>query len=249
MTEISTAPRRDGKSALWRFAPLGLCVLALAGAYAMGWQSFLTLDYLSQSRDLMKSLVASHWALAALGFAVMYFAATAVAFPASAALTVFGGFLFGWKAATVLVEIGAVSGASVLFLASRSACRDSLRRKIGNHAEKLAAGFEKNAFTYLLLLRLAPFLPFFLVNICPAAFRVRLKTFVAATALGILPGVAAYTYLGQGADSVLVAARAAGRSVGIGDLVTPQITLAFIGLAVVALAAAVLKHVMAARGS
>ena len=43
---------------------------------------------------------------------------------------------------------------------------------------KLAAGFESNAFSYLLVLRIAPFFPFFVVNIAPALFNVRLKTFV-----------------------------------------------------------------------
>ena len=63
------------------------------------------------------------------------------------------------------------------------------------------------------MLRIAPFIPFFVVNIAPALFNVRLKTFVAATLLGILPGAFAYAWLGQGLDSVLIAAKAAGRDV------------------------------------
>lgn len=249
-TNALPADRSPAKPSFgWRFAPIAVCAAALGLAYAMGWQSFLSLDYLGQSRDTLKGFVAERWALAALCFVVIYFTAAAVAFPASAALTVFGGFLFGWKAATVLVELGAVAGASALFLAARSAFGESLRARIGVRAQMLAAGFEKDAFSYLLVLRLAPFLPFFLVNIAPALFRVRLGTFVAATAIGILPGVAAYSYLGQGFDSVLVAARNAGRNVRIADLVTPQITIAFIGLAAVALGATLVKHVMARRAA
>ena len=65
-------------------------------------------------------------------------------------------------------------------------------------------------------------------------FDVRLRTYVLATFFGILPGTFAYSWLGQGLDSVLVSAAEAGREVSIGDLVTPQITLAFAGLALVA---------------
>jgi hypothetical protein len=48
------------------------------------------------------------------------------------------------------------------------------------------------------------------------------------------PGTFAYAWLGQGLDSVIVSAAAAGREVSIGDLVTPEITFAFAGLAIVA---------------
>ena len=82
------------------------------------------------------------------------------------------------------------------------------------------------------MLRLAPVFPFFIINIAPAFFDIRLRTYVAATFLGIIPGTFAYTWLGQGLDSVIVAA--AGREISISDLVTPEITIAFLGLAIVA---------------
>ena len=47
--------------------------------------------------------------------------------------------------------------------------------------------------------------------------------------IGILPGALAYSWLGQGLDSVLLAAKAAGRDASIHDLVTPEITIAFAG--------------------
>jgi uncharacterized membrane protein YdjX (TVP38/TMEM64 family) len=72
------------------------------------------------------------------------------------------------------------------------------------------------------------------MNIAPAFFDIRLRTYVAATFLGILPGTFAYAWLGQGLDSVIVSAAAAGREVSISDLVTPEITFAFAGLAIVA---------------
>jgi uncharacterized membrane protein YdjX (TVP38/TMEM64 family) len=100
-----------------------------------------------------------------------------------------------------------------MFLAARSAFGDFLRDKVGGRVRRLADGFEKDAFSYLLVLRLAPIFPFFVMNIAPALFNVPLRTYVAATFLGILPGTFAYAYLGQGIDSVLVAARQAGTEV------------------------------------
>ncbi len=136
---------------------------------------------------------------------------TALSFPAASVLTIFAGFLFGWLPGAGLAVVGATTGASILFLAARTAFGGFLRDRAGGLAARFSKGFEKDAFAYLLVLRLAPFVPFFVVNIAPALCGVRPKVFVAATVIGILPGALAYSWLGQGLDSVLLAAKAAGR--------------------------------------
>jgi uncharacterized membrane protein YdjX (TVP38/TMEM64 family) len=233
--------RRAGRPVWWRFVPIALIVAGLALGYAMGWQQYLTLGYLGKSQDMLKGFVAEHPIGAPLGFSFCYALAVAFSFPAASVLTIFGGFLFGWALGAVLSVIGATAGATALFLAARTACRDYLRRRVGGIAAKLAKGFDEDALTYLLVLRLAPFVPFWIVNITSALFNVRLRTFVAATAIGIVPGAFAYAWLGEGVDSVLVVAKAAGRDVGVKDLITPEITIAFAALALVALTAVVVK--------
>jgi uncharacterized membrane protein YdjX (TVP38/TMEM64 family) len=237
--EVAPMARR---SPLWRFGPIVLLGGGLIFGYLLGWHQYLSLDYLVESRDWLKDHVAENRAAAAAGFLVLYALAVAFSFPAASILTIFGGFLFGWMLAACLVAVGATAGATALFLAARSAFGDSLRKRVRGFAAKLAQGFEDGAFGYLLALRLAPFIPFFVVNIAPALFNVGLRTYVAATFIGILPGVVAYSWLGQGVDSVLVAAQAAGRDVSVGDLVTPEITFAFAGLALVAAFAAVVRR-------
>jgi uncharacterized membrane protein YdjX (TVP38/TMEM64 family) len=225
----------------WRFVPLLLIVLGLGFGYAMGWHRYLTLDFLADSRLALKAFVAANAVAAPLGFTLLYAVAVAFSFPAASVLTIFSGFLFGWLFGGVLAIVGATVGATVLFLAARTAFGGFLRERAGCAAARLSRGFERDAFSYLLVLRIAPFIPFFVVNIAPAVFNVRLRTFVVATLIGILPGAFAYAWLGQGVDSVLVAARQAGREVAVGDLVTPEITVAFAALALVAALAAVVR--------
>jgi uncharacterized membrane protein YdjX (TVP38/TMEM64 family) len=226
---------------LRRFLPVALIIVVLGAGYALGLQDYLTLGFLADSRDQLRGLVADHPVTSALGFMATYAVLVAIAFPAASVLTVFGGFLFGWVLATGLVAIGATLGATALFLAARSAFGDSLRQRLAGRVASFADGFEDNAFTTLLVLRLAPVLPFFLVNVAPALFRVPVRTYMAATFIGILPGVIAYSWLGQGVDSVLQAAAEAGREPALSDLVTWQLTLAFVLIALVAVVAAVLK--------
>ncbi len=219
---------------LWRYTPVALIVAGLAAGYALGLQEYLTLDFLAEQRDALKATVSEHYALSLAAFLVVYILAVAFSFPAASVLTIFGGFLFGWMIGGATVAVGATAGASLIFLATRSAFGGFLRARVGGFVKRLADGFRENAFGYLLVIRLAPVFPFFVVNIAAALFDISLGRFVAATFVGILPGTFAYAYLGQGVDSVLVAARDAGRSASLSDLVTPDITLAFAALAVVA---------------
>jgi uncharacterized membrane protein YdjX (TVP38/TMEM64 family) len=142
-----------------------------------------------------------------------------------------------------MVAFSATAGATIIFIAARSAFGDFLRDKVSGKVKALAEGFEKDAFGYLLVLRLAPVFPFFLMNIAPALFKVPLRSYVAATFVGILPGTFAYTYLGSGIGSVIDAAADAGREATIADVVTPQITLAFVLLAVIAAIPTIVRRV------
>jgi len=229
------APVGEGeRKSLLRFAPAAVVVAGLAAGYALGVQDYLTLGYLADQRDALKAAVAEHYALSLIAFLLAYILAVAFSFPAASILTIFGGFLFGWVVGGATVAVGATIGASALFLATRSAFGGFLRQRVGGFVKRLADGFRENAFGYLLVIRLAPIFPFFVVNIAAALFDISLGRFAAATFFGILPGTFAYAYLGQGVDSVLVAASNAGREATLSDLVTRDITLSFVALAIVA---------------
>lgn len=222
------------RSSILRFLPLILIAAGLAGGYALGLQQYLSLSFLAERRETLNALVAEHYALALIVFMAVYIVAVAFSFPAASALSIFGGFLFGWIVGGLTIAVSATVGASILFLATRSAFGDFLRKRVERPVKRLADGFRENAFGYLLVIRLAPIIPFFVVNIAAALFDISLGRFVAATLLGILPGTFAYAYLGQGIDSVLVAARDSGHEPVLSELITRDITLGFLALAIVA---------------
>jgi len=245
MAETGDAAKRT--SAIRRFAPLAVILAGLAFAYAMGWQRFFSLDFLAESREMLLGFVSANYVLSVVGFAAAYVLAVAFSVPAASILTIFSGFLFGWLVGGIIVAFAATAGATIVFLAARSAFGDFLRDRVSGRVRRLADGFENDAFSYLLVLRLAPVFPFFVMNIAPALFKVPLRTYVTATFLGILPGTFAYAYLGEGVDSVLAAAQAAGTEVHASDLVTPQITIAFLVLAAVAAIPPIVKRFRAPR--
>lgn len=252
-----TGPRNDRgneveaasatRGSLLRLVPVAVILAGLAAAYGLGLQHYLSLQVLATQRDRLMEIVAANTGAAALIFFCVYVVAVACSFPAASILTIVGGFLFGWLAGATLTIVAATLGATMLFLAARFACGNLLRRRAGPWLSRFAAGFRENAFGYLLVLRLAPIFPFFVVNIAPAFFEVGVRSFIAATFLGIIPGTIAYAYLGAGLDSVIRAASEAGHAVTMRDVITPQITAAFLLLAAVAAVPTVVKKLRARR--
>lgn len=232
---------KDRYGLIKRFLPLVLILSGLVIGYALGLHEYLSFSALAEQRDQLQTFVAENFILSALAYFLLYILAVAFSFPAASILTIFGGFLFGWFFGGILTAVGATIGATILFKVSQTAFGDFLRAQAGPYAAKLSDGFQKDAFSYLLFLRIAPLFPFFVMNILPGLFNIPLRTYVGATMIGILPGTFAYTYLGQGVDSVLISAAQSGREATLADLVTIDITVAFAVLAVVAAAPTLIK--------
>ena len=100
------------------------------------------------------------------------------------------------------MNVAATSGATLAFLAARYLLRDWVERKFGDRLGPIQEGFAKNAFSYLITLRLVPLFPFFLVNLVSGLTRIRLGTYVAATALGIIPGSFVFANAGRQLGSI-----------------------------------------------
>jgi uncharacterized membrane protein YdjX (TVP38/TMEM64 family) len=123
--------------------------------------------------------------------------------------------------------------------------------KAGPFLSRFREGFQQDAFSYLLFLRLVPIFPFWLVNLAPGLLGVGFWTYVATTFLGIIPGTFAFSLAGSGLDSVIEAQQAARQSclakmgpggqescsytLDPGALLTPELIAGLAALGVVAL--------------
>jgi uncharacterized membrane protein YdjX (TVP38/TMEM64 family) len=203
-----TSPPSTARIPLGRLAPLAIIVAISAFALAMGWHRDLSLSALLEHRAAIEGFVSEHWIEALAAYTALYIAVTALSLPCASFLTIFGGLIFGALTASVATLIGATAGATVIFLIAKSALGGWLVRRAGARVEKVAEGFRADAFNYLLFLRLVPFFPFWLVNLVPALLGVRLRTFVVASALGMIPGTLAYAFFGAGLDSAIKAQNA-----------------------------------------
>ncbi|MBM3524412.1 MAG: TVP38/TMEM64 family protein [Alphaproteobacteria bacterium] len=202
MIDAPSANPATSSSRLARMAPLLAIAAAAAAFFALGLHRYLSFDVLRDSRAALNAWVAAHPWLAPVLYVLVYVVATACSLPGALVLTLTGGFLFGTWYGGLLTVMGATIGATLLFLAARTALGDSLRAKTGGALAKLEAGFRRDAFNYLLVLRLVPIFPFFIVNLAAAFLGATLTTFVVATFFGIMPGTLVYASVGAGLGSV-----------------------------------------------
>ena len=196
MTVAGDTPEKSSRPWL-KVGLLVLFVGVVVAFFALGGQKYLSLDTIKANRDRLLAFTESNYVAAlALAF-VVYVAATAFSLPGGLILSLTMGFVFGRWVGTVLVMLAATLGATIVFLAARYIFADAARKRLGALGERINAGFTKNAFSYLLFLRLVPAFPFFLVNLAPALTSIPLRTYVAATFLGIIPGTFVFVNLGQ----------------------------------------------------
>jgi uncharacterized membrane protein YdjX (TVP38/TMEM64 family)/rhodanese-related sulfurtransferase len=128
-------------------------------------------------------------------FCGVYIAATVLCLPGSV-LTLAGGALFGPVLGALYSLTGATLGATAAFLIARHLASDWAARKAGGWTRQLVTGVEQEGWRFVAFVRLVPLLPFNLLNYALGLTRVRLLDFVLASYLFMLPGAAAYTYLG-----------------------------------------------------
>ena len=250
------------KSGLKLWWPLIALIAIMVVAYSLGWHKQLTIKNLAENRELFSSFVQDNWFKAIGAYAGVYALTTALSLPVGSILTIIGGFLFGWIVAGLTTVFAATIGATLVFIIAKSTLGEFLRQKAGPFVKKLTAGFNEDAFGYLMFLRLVPVFPFWLVNIAPALFGVKMRTYLITTFLGIIPGTFAIALLGSGLGSVIDKQKAVYDScvaqkgadscvfdVSLGALITPQLLAAFAALGVVALIPVAIKRWKAHTGN
>ncbi|WP_294532749.1 TVP38/TMEM64 family protein [uncultured Rhodoblastus sp.] len=217
---------------------IAVFVALAAASYALDLRQYLTLDSLRDHRAALLAFVEVHGLGAALLFITAYTLVVAFSIPGAAIMTLAGGLLFGAVVGALFSVIGATFGSSILFLAARTALGDLLRRKAGPLVTQMAEGFQRNAFNYLLFLRLVPAFPFWAVNLAAALLGMGFTQFLLATFLGIIPASAVFSSFGAGLGRVFDA----GGAVTLSSALSPQLLAGLIGLGLLALVPVIVER-------
>jgi uncharacterized membrane protein YdjX (TVP38/TMEM64 family) len=223
-----------------RLLTVALAVVVVVVAIKLtGALDYFTFTALAENREWLVGRVEALGYAAPLLFILVYALSTAFSLPTGLLLSTVGGFLFGTLWGGLFNVVGATLGATMIFLAARTVLGDVLRARAGPSLQKLEAGFRDNELSYMLVLRLVPLFPFWLVNLAPAFLGVRTSTFVGGTFVGIIPGAFVFASVGTGLGAIL----ASGGTPDGSALLQPHVILPIVGLALLALIPVVTKRI------
>lgn len=179
---------------------IALSPLLVMGGMALDAGHVLSLSQLQARRHQLQDAVREHPAVSLLIYMGLYFLVTGFSLPGALVMTLAGGFLFGlWEGAAAAV-CGATAGCAAMFLAARSAWGEALRARAvraGGLVARIEAGASRNAFTSILMLRLIPGVPIWLVNVTAGLLRMRMSAYLTATVVGIAPSTLVYAAIGS----------------------------------------------------
>ena len=191
-------PARLARHLLMRFRPLLVvlaCALVVLGI-ALAWRytplsALVTADNV---RAVLKAVRGEPWAIAVV--VLVFVLAGAIVFPLNILMlttaAVFGpwlGILYGGA--------GAVSSGMVMYFIGAWLGREALYRMLGERWRHGLEGVRKRGLLAVVTLRLLPIAPFTLVNLAAGASGIRFIDFLVGTIIGMLPGLALLSIMGD----------------------------------------------------
>lgn len=198
-----TTLKRD-RSHYTKYGLIAIFGGALLLFFLLGGNKYLEFETLKQSRETLLAYTERHYAAVLAASLLIFTAATAFSLPIAGILSLLAGLLFGpWLGTTVIV-VGGTLGATLLLIAARYVFTDFFKRwkRAAGHHEIFDQGFCRNGFLYVAFLRVLPVMPFWLVNLGSAFTKIRLRTYVTATLVGMIPTSFIWAQMGERLETI-----------------------------------------------
>ena len=234
--------QRSGAAKLIKLLPPFILMIGLTLFFLSNGYEYFSFSLFAENYSSLKAFVVGQKVTALLVFGATYILTVALSLPIATLLTLAGGALLGWTGAAVII-CAATIGATIVFILARSTLNEFLSKRATKLLVELEAGFQKNAFYYLLALRLIPAAPFWVVNILPALLGMRLNHYMLATFIGITPGTLIYVWFARSFDNLLLR----GQSPDLSVFRDPSIIAPLFALGLFSLIPAVWKWLRARR--
>ena len=211
---------------------LGVILLGAGLFYFFDPGDILSLEWLKTNQSLLDTFYQANSLTVMTGFVALFLVIGLFLLPGATLLSVCSGAVFGLPLGPLLVSLGATLGAVLAFFVARYILRDWVEERFGERLQPIQAGLCENDIHYILVLRLVPLFPFFLVNIAMGASQVSWKMFMLGTLLGKLPA----TWVYANAGSHLVSLRS------LSDITSPGMMGALTLLGLLALTPVIYKQ-------
>ena len=174
----------------------GMVLGVLAACLFSPLAEWLSVERLSESHARLAVLVKARPLIWTAGFFLLCVAATAICFPAAPILGLTGGALFGFWTGLAVVLVASAIGSTLAFFNARFLLRDCIQHHFRRRVEAIDRGIAAHGAFYLLVLRINPVVPYWLVNLGMGLTAMRPRTYILLTPLGLLPATLVYVTAG-----------------------------------------------------
>lgn len=166
---------------------LAVVVALIVAFFALGFDDYLSLERLQQSKAAIDRQVDAEPVLASAAFFGIYVGVTALSLPGAGIMTLAAGAIFGLLWGLVLVSFASSIGATLAFLIARFVLHDAVQKRFGDRLKTINAGVRRDGPFYLFSLRLIPVFPFFIINVLMGLTPIPVRTFYWVSQVGMLP--------------------------------------------------------------
>ena len=145
-------------------------------------------------------------------------------------ICILAGFYFGFYEGLIISIIGETLGAIIVFLYGRYLFKEYFLKLLGERFGKFKDGFNKNAISYLMFIRVVGGTPFGVQNLLPAILDMKLRDYFIATIFGVIPWAYILVSLGNGLSNIVEAEQFDSSMLFKAEYITPLIIIASIVL-------------------
>ena len=201
-------------------------------------QDFTSYELIKANRDALEEIKNNNFFF----MSIMFFLGTTMwvlLLGFGTPIVLVGGFIFGKWFGTLLAVSGLSFGATLLYIFANYFLKETIEEKFSKKFINLTDKFKKNEFIFFLIYRNIPGIPFFISNILPTLFNIKIKNFFFGTLIGMTPQLFIGVSLGAGLNKVLKENK---NPPSFFDLViTPDVYLPIVGLIIAVLLGISLK--------
>jgi uncharacterized membrane protein YdjX (TVP38/TMEM64 family) len=179
-----------------RIALLAFALLLIGAYFFFDVQRHLTIASLKEAQHWFDAMYVAHPVIVTLLFFLVFVTLTALTLPGAAVMMLAAGASFGLLWGTVISTLASATGATLAMLATRYVFRDAVTEKYAHRMKAIDDGLAKDGLYYLIALRLAPIIPFFILNWLVGLTQVRVWPFFWTSVVGMSAATAAYVNAG-----------------------------------------------------
>lgn len=199
---------------------------------------FRSFELIKSNRDLLEEVKNKNILISSILFFILTIIWTLLLGFATP-VVLMAGFIFGKVVGSLIVIFGFSVGATLLYLFVNFFLKDLIYEKFSSKYSYLIDKFKKNEFIYFIIYRAVGGIPFFIQNLLPIIFNIKIKNYFFGSMVGMSPQLFIGVSLGSGINKII------DENLNMPSffdmIIEPEIYLPIIGLIIIFLVALIFR--------